>query len=134
MGASFHIAAFATRELSLEHRPGGTIPAEPCLERGPSPELPTERLDYWAGQRPPQTFLAERDADGGFRLRGEGPMYLRLNQRAQGRHHHPSHAGTHPITGSPSYREDESEIVAAAEGVLPAQPIARDHRERSGTC
>jgi feruloyl-CoA synthase len=54
-------------DLVLEHRPDGTIRARSPHPLGPYPARLTERLEYWAEHAPGRTFLAKRDAQGGWR-------------------------------------------------------------------
>ena len=50
---------------------------------GPYPARITDRLDYWAEHAPARTFLAERDADGGWRRISYGDARQRTRAIAQ---------------------------------------------------
>ena len=54
-------------DLVLEGRPDGTIRARSPHPLGPYPSRLSERLEHWAQQDPERTFLAKRDAEGGWR-------------------------------------------------------------------
>jgi feruloyl-CoA synthase len=55
------------RDVVVERRADGTIHLRSPHPLAPYPAKLTERLDYWAARTPERTFLAQRDAAGGWR-------------------------------------------------------------------
>ena len=55
------------REAVFDHRPDGTIYIRSPHQLAPYPVKLTERLEYWAKTAPDRTFMAQRDAGGGWR-------------------------------------------------------------------
>jgi feruloyl-CoA synthase len=55
------------RDVVIDRRPGGTIHLRSPHALAPYPAKLTERLDYWAAAAPERTFMAQRDAAGGWR-------------------------------------------------------------------
>jgi feruloyl-CoA synthase len=55
------------RDVVVERRPDGTIHLRSPHALAPYPEKLTERLEHWAATAPERTFLAQRDATGGWR-------------------------------------------------------------------
>ncbi len=55
------------REAVFDHRPDGTIYIRSPHQLAPYPVKFTERLEYWAKSAPDRTFMAQRDASGGWR-------------------------------------------------------------------
>jgi feruloyl-CoA synthase len=55
------------RDVLIDRRPGGTIHLRSPHVLAPYPAKLTERLDYWAATAPERTFMAQRDAAGGWR-------------------------------------------------------------------
>ena len=51
----------------VDRRPDGTIHLRSPHALAPYPAKLTERLDYWAATAPERTFMAQRDAAGGWR-------------------------------------------------------------------
>ena len=55
------------REAMFDRRPDGTIYIRSPHPLAPYPVKLTERLEYWAKTAPDRTFMAQRDAGGGWR-------------------------------------------------------------------
>jgi feruloyl-CoA synthase len=55
------------RDALFDHRPNGTIYVRSPHKLAPYPDKLTERLEYWAAAAPDRTFMAQRDAGGGWR-------------------------------------------------------------------
>ncbi len=55
------------REALFDHRPDGTIYIRSPHALAPYPAKLTERLEHWAQAAPDRTFMAQRDAAGGWR-------------------------------------------------------------------
>src|SRR5262249_31409264 len=55
------------RDVVVERRPDGTIHLRSPHALASYPEKLTERLEHWAATAPERTFLAQRDASGGWR-------------------------------------------------------------------
>ena len=55
------------RDVVIDRRPGGTIHLRSPHALAPYPAKLTERLDHWAATAPERTFMAQRDAAGGWR-------------------------------------------------------------------
>src|SRR5262245_40232956 len=55
------------RDVVVDRRPDGTIHLSSPHPLPSYPEKLTERLEYWAAAAPERTFLAQRDAAGGWR-------------------------------------------------------------------
>jgi feruloyl-CoA synthase len=55
------------RDVVVEHRPDGIVHLRSPHVLPPYPEKLSERLEYWAETAPERTFLAQRDAAGGWR-------------------------------------------------------------------
>jgi feruloyl-CoA synthase len=55
------------REAIFDRRPDGTIYIRSPYQLAPYPVKLTERLEYWAKTAPERTFMAQRDATGGWR-------------------------------------------------------------------
>ena len=55
------------RDVVVDHRPDGTIHLRSPHPLPPYPAKLTERLAHWAAVAPTRTFLAQRDAAGGWR-------------------------------------------------------------------
>lgn len=55
------------RDALFDHRPDGTIYIRSPHTLAPYPVKLTERLEHWAGVAPDRTFMAQRDATGGWR-------------------------------------------------------------------
>ena len=59
--------ALGSFDVTIEHRPDGTIDVRPVQPLAPYPTRLTDRLHYWAGLAPDRVFIAERSAQGGWR-------------------------------------------------------------------
>ncbi len=59
--------AFGDPAVSVERRDDGIIYLRPKTALGDYPLRLTDRLHHWAGVAPDRTFMAERNADGGWR-------------------------------------------------------------------
>ena len=59
--------AFGDPQVSVERRDDGTIYLRPKVALGDYPVRLTDRLHHWADLQPHRVFMAERDADGGWR-------------------------------------------------------------------
>ena len=57
--------ALGPHEVDVRHDPNGTIYLTSRDPLGPYPRTLTERLAYWARERPEQVFLAKRETSGG---------------------------------------------------------------------
>ncbi|MPZ59551.1 MAG: AMP-binding protein [Rhizobiales bacterium] len=55
------------RDFELDHRPDGSIIVRSPRALAPHPDKLTERLVHWAAAAPDRTFMAQRDASGGWR-------------------------------------------------------------------
>ncbi len=55
------------RDVVVERRTDGALHLKSPHALAPYPEKLTERLDYWAARAPERTYLAQRDAAGGWR-------------------------------------------------------------------
>ena len=72
-----------TADVDIDRRADGTL-----LLRSPhpltayAPKL-TERLVHWAGEAPARTFIAQRDASGGWRRLSYGDAHLRVRAIGQ---------------------------------------------------
>ena len=55
------------RDVVTEHRADGTIRLRSPHPLPPYPEKLTQRLEHWAAAAPERTFMAQRDAAGGWR-------------------------------------------------------------------
>ena len=55
------------RDVVSEHRADGTIRLRSPHPLPPYPEKLTQRLEHWAAAAPERTFMAQRDAAGGWR-------------------------------------------------------------------
>jgi feruloyl-CoA synthase len=55
------------RDVRMERRPDGTIYLKSPHALPAYPDKLTERLEYWAARSPERTFLAQRNAGGGWR-------------------------------------------------------------------
>src|SRR4249920_2843473 len=55
------------RDALFDHRSDGTIYIRSPHALAPYPTKLTERLEHWAGVAPDRTFMAQRDATGGWR-------------------------------------------------------------------
>jgi feruloyl-CoA synthase len=55
------------RDVVVDHRPDGTIHLRSPHPLPPYPAKLTERLEHWTAAAPERTFLAQRDAAGGWR-------------------------------------------------------------------
>src|SRR4051812_4148861 len=55
------------RDVVVERRPDGAIHLRSPHALAPYPAKLTERLEHWAAAVPERTFLAQRDATGGWR-------------------------------------------------------------------
>jgi feruloyl-CoA synthase len=55
------------RDVIVERRPDGIIHLRSPHVLPPYPEKLSERLEYWAETAPERTFLAQREATGGWR-------------------------------------------------------------------
>ena len=67
MASSAHSLDIASWSVSVENTPDGRWYVRPQFELGSYSRTLTERLDYWAGQTPDRIFLAERNAQAGWR-------------------------------------------------------------------
>src|SRR5690349_17788039 len=59
--------SFGNPAVTIERRDNGTIYLRPKLKLSKYPERITDRLHHWAKAAPERVFMAERDADGGWR-------------------------------------------------------------------
>jgi feruloyl-CoA synthase len=59
--------SFGDPEVAVERRGDGTIYLRPRVALGDYPFRLTDRLHHWADVQPHRVFMAERDADGGWR-------------------------------------------------------------------
>ncbi len=59
--------SFGDPEVAVERRGDGTIYLRPSVALGDYPFRLTDRLHHWADVQPHRVFMAERDADGGWR-------------------------------------------------------------------
>jgi feruloyl-CoA synthase len=59
--------ALGSFDVTIEHRPDGTIDVRPVQPLAPYPTRLTDRLHYWAGLAPDRVFIAERSAQGCWR-------------------------------------------------------------------
>jgi len=59
--------SFGPTSVSIDRRDDGTIYLRPKAKLGDYPVRVTDRLHYWAAATPDRTFMAERDANGGWR-------------------------------------------------------------------
>ena len=59
--------ALGPQDVIAEHRADGTILLRSPQPLGAYPDKLTERLEFWAAETPDWTFLAQRDAGGGWR-------------------------------------------------------------------
>jgi feruloyl-CoA synthase len=57
----------AETDANVRHGAGGVVYMQSPYRLRPYPEKITERLHYWAERTPDRTFLAQRDASGGWR-------------------------------------------------------------------
>ena len=55
------------RDVTVEHRPDGTMLLRSAQPLGSYPDKLTERLEFWAAETPTQPFFAQRDINGGWR-------------------------------------------------------------------
>jgi len=55
------------QDVDVERRADGTLVLRSKQPLGPYPDKLTERLDHWAATTPDRVFMAERDAQGGWR-------------------------------------------------------------------
>ena len=67
MSARIREVRLGAFDLVLERRPDGTIRARSPHPLGAYPSRLTARLEHWAEHAPERTFLAKRDAQGGWR-------------------------------------------------------------------
>jgi feruloyl-CoA synthase len=65
--ASVRPVRLGPRDITLEHRPDGAILIRSPHPLAPYPDKLTERLQYWAASAPDRSFMAQRDAGGGWR-------------------------------------------------------------------
>src|ERR1700677_4081417 len=59
--------SFGDPAVSIDRRADGTIYLRPKIALGDYPARLTDRLHHWAGKEPNRIFMAERDANGGWR-------------------------------------------------------------------
>src|SRR4030088_2659528 len=59
--------SFGDPAVTIERRDDGTIYLRPKMALGEYPVRLTDRLHHWARIEPNRIFMAERDADGGWR-------------------------------------------------------------------
>jgi len=59
--------SFGDPAVTLDRRDNGTVYLRPKLALGEYPRRLTDRLHHWAKVEPNRTFVAERDASGGWR-------------------------------------------------------------------
>ncbi len=65
--APYRKARLEQPDLTVTHRPDGSILIRPVQELAPYPVRLTERLVYWAEKTPDVTLFAGRDASGAWR-------------------------------------------------------------------
>jgi feruloyl-CoA synthase len=65
--APFRPVRLGPRDVTVDRRPDGTIHLRSPHALAPYPAKLTERLDHWAATVPERTFMAQRDAAGGWR-------------------------------------------------------------------
>jgi feruloyl-CoA synthase len=65
--APFRPVRLGPRDVLLDRRPDGSIHLRSPHPLASYPPKLTERLDYWAATAPERTFMAQRDAAGGWR-------------------------------------------------------------------
>src|SRR5262245_64416390 len=65
--APFRPVRLGPRDVLVDRRPDGTIHLRSPHPLAPYPLKLTERLDHWAAAAPERTFMAQRDAGGGWR-------------------------------------------------------------------
>ena len=66
----------------MEHKPDGTIHLGSPHPLAPYPAKMTERLEYWAATAPERTYLAQRDAAGGWRKLSYGETLAQVRRIA----------------------------------------------------
>src|SRR5580658_9009748 len=59
--------SFGDPAVSIDRRADGTIYLRPKVALGDYPARLTDRLHHWAATEPDRIFMAERDANGGWR-------------------------------------------------------------------
>ena len=64
----------------IDRRPDGTIHLQSPHALPPYPAKLTERLQYWAMAAPERTYLAQRDAAGGWRTVSYGEALERIRR------------------------------------------------------
>ena len=70
------------RDVVVEHKPDGTIHLGSPHPLAPYPAKMTERLEYWAATAPERTYLAQRDAAGGWRKLSYGETLAQVRRIA----------------------------------------------------
>jgi feruloyl-CoA synthase len=68
------------REVVVERRADGSIHLRSPHALPPYPARLTQRLEHWAAAAPERTFLAQRDAAGGWRRISYGETLARVRQ------------------------------------------------------
>ncbi len=66
-GAPVRLVRLGPRDVVTEHGADGTIRLRSPHPLPPFPEKLTQRLEHWAAAAPERTFMAQRDAAGGWR-------------------------------------------------------------------
>ncbi len=74
----------AAPEVVADRRPDGTIYLQSPHALPAYPDKLTERLEYWAAHTPDQTFIAQRDASGGWRRLSYAQTLAEVRRIAQG--------------------------------------------------
>jgi feruloyl-CoA synthase len=67
MSPRFRSVEFGIRAVELDRRADGNLRIRSAPALGPYPERLTDRLIHWAQSAPDRTFVARRDAEGGWR-------------------------------------------------------------------
>src|ERR1700681_3527098 len=65
--APVRLVRLGPRDVVVDRRPDGTFHLTSPHALGVYPAKLSERLDYWAAAAPERTYLAQRDAAGGWR-------------------------------------------------------------------
>jgi feruloyl-CoA synthase len=66
--------AFGVPQVSVDHRPDGSILLRPLQQLGDYPPRLTDRLHHWAREAPQRIFMAERNGSGGWRTLRYGEL------------------------------------------------------------
>ena len=72
-----------TPEITVDHRPDGSILVSPVGTLGAYPRRLTERLEHWAAAAPDRNFLAQRGPDDAWRHVSYAEFLARVRAIAQ---------------------------------------------------